>query len=82
VLLPLQLRRQKPALIACGSLPQATQPDGTSGSGTAGGRKRFPVCRFFSWACRGLSCTGEARDIEPQGPGVRAAGGPAELQGT
>jgi hypothetical protein len=25
--------------------------------------------------------TGEARDMEPQGPGVRAAGGPAELQG-
>jgi hypothetical protein len=25
--------------------------------------------------------TGEARDMEPQGPGVRAAGGPTELQG-
>jgi hypothetical protein len=27
------------------------------------------------------AATGEARDMEPQGPGVRAAGGPAELQG-
>jgi hypothetical protein len=25
--------------------------------------------------------TGEARDMKPQGLGVRAAGGPAELQG-
>jgi hypothetical protein len=27
------------------------------------------------------AATGEARDMEPQGPGVRAAGGLAELQG-
>jgi hypothetical protein len=30
---------------------------------------------------RAITPTGEARDMEPQGPGVRAAGGPAELQG-
>jgi hypothetical protein len=44
------------------------------GSGGSGGRGLV-----FNRASALL--TGEARDMEPQGPGVRAAGGPTELQG-